>query len=359
MTPEARGSRDQPSGASPRACRSSNSSSENAARTPFSGSSTTEGITLFRGLFKPQRAAAEAADWTRRHFEDEHVRLLRARLRRAGRSGRRVHAALGVNRSVPQADGRGRRADRFGNPPCLPGGHGRRRDVQGFLEEWTVERIGLVEEGEHVQRTVMHQSFKRKLAAGDEAFDQEAVVRWIAFGAHVRPTQKRAQPVERNQKLVGIVGADDAAAARQRNRLDDTRKRQRSRQLARIRVDSRGEKPRHRKTGVAKPLARALLVACGCSRPGGMDGEIERRGGSRGDDRRPVAKGNDSVEPTCPRRVDDRLDRSVLIMKPDGDGAILPRIFQHVASIGREDQLDAKLLGGVTEGTRLIARRRR
>ena len=82
------------------------------------------------------------------------------------------------------------------------GRHRRRRDVEGFLEEWTVERIGLVEQGEHVQRAVMHQPFKRKLPSGDEAFDQDAVVRLVPFRANLRQTQERAQPVERDEKLV-------------------------------------------------------------------------------------------------------------------------------------------------------------
>ena len=120
-----------------------------------------------------------------------------------------------------------------------------------------------------------------------------------------------------------------------------------------------GEKPRHRQTGGAKLLARALLVARDGSGPGRMDGQIERLTGPRGDHRRPVAERNQSIEPASPRRVDDRRHRSILVMEPDRNGAVLPRILEHVAPVGREDQLDAKPFGRFTERARLVPGRRR
>ena len=91
ITPDARGSRDQPSGDSPSAWRSSSSSSENGIVRLVSGSRR-----LDRDLLEPQRARAQAADRARGDFEDEHAAV--------------VDAALGVDRAVLQADGRGRRA---------------------------------------------------------------------------------------------------------------------------------------------------------------------------------------------------------------------------------------------------------
>ena len=67
----------------------------------------------------------------------------------------------------------------------------RRRDVERFLEERAVERIRLVEERQDVQRPVMEQPFERKLAAGDEAFDQHALVRVVPLRADIRKTQQR------------------------------------------------------------------------------------------------------------------------------------------------------------------------
>jgi hypothetical protein len=46
-------------------------------------------------------------------------------------------------------------------------------------------------------------------------------------------------------------------------------------------------------------------------------------------------------------------------MEPDGYGAVLPRILEHVAPVSREDQLDAKPFGRFAEGARLVPGRRR
>ncbi len=67
-----------------------------------------------------------------------------------------------------------------------------RRDVQGFLEERAVERVGLVEERQDVQRPVLQQTLERELAARDEAFHQQALVRVVPLRADLRQTEQRA-----------------------------------------------------------------------------------------------------------------------------------------------------------------------
>jgi hypothetical protein len=90
-----------------------------------------------------------------------------------------------------------------------------------------------------------------------------------------------------------------------------------------------------------------------------MDWKIERLTSTCGDDRRPVTEGNESIESAGPRGVDDRLHRSILVVEPDWNGTVLPRILEHVAPVGREDQLDAEPLGRFTERARLVPGRRR
>ena len=48
-----------------------------------------------------------------------------------------------------------------------------RRDVDRLLEEGAVERVGLVEEREHLELAVGQQALQRDLAPGDEVLDQE------------------------------------------------------------------------------------------------------------------------------------------------------------------------------------------
>src|SRR5438034_1035442 len=57
----------------------------------------------------------------------------------------------------------------------LPFGQARRRDVDGFLEVRTVQRIGLVENGEDAQGTVSDQAFYRHFFARYEAFDDDLI----------------------------------------------------------------------------------------------------------------------------------------------------------------------------------------
>ena len=54
-----------------------------------------------------------------------------------------------------------------------------------FFEEWTVERIRLVEDGQRVEHAVMKHALDRVFPAGNEALDKNRVVRLIALGAHV------------------------------------------------------------------------------------------------------------------------------------------------------------------------------
>src|SRR5213593_4094445 len=76
-------------------------------------------------LLEPQRPGAEAADRTRPHFKDEYAPV--------------VHAALGMNRPVPQADRNSGARDGVDDVFLHRRGRRRRRDVEGFLEERPIE----------------------------------------------------------------------------------------------------------------------------------------------------------------------------------------------------------------------------
>ena len=158
ITPEAAVSRLQPSEDSPSACRSSSSSSE------------------IGGAVRRLRANRSA-------------RAHRPPIGRAATSSTKtpvaLHAALGVNRSVAQAEGAGRLATAAIDRALRVVGRRRRREVDGLFEEWPVERIGLVEDREQLQGAVVHQPFERELAALDEPLDQRDVARLVALGPHV------------------------------------------------------------------------------------------------------------------------------------------------------------------------------
>ena len=60
-----------------------------------------------------------------------------------------------------------------------------------------------------------------------------------------------------------------------------------------------------------------------------------------------------------PRGLRDCRDRLVLVLKPDGERRILPGIVEHVAPIGRVDEVDTEPFGRFAKRPRLISRRRR
>ena len=105
---------------------------------------------------------------------------------------------------------------------CVAVRRRRRRDVDRLLEERAVERIGLVEDGKHVQRAVVHQPLERVLASGDEPFDQRDRVRVVPLGAHVGRSHSARSRSTAAASAGRIVGAHHAAAARQRDRLQHT-----------------------------------------------------------------------------------------------------------------------------------------
>ena len=74
-----------------------------------------------------------------------------------------------------------------------------------------------------------------------------------------------------------------------------------------------------------------------------MARQPEARGRARGQDRRAIADREHAVKRRVPRGGDDRLERRVLLVEADGDGAIAPRIVELLAAIGREHELDAEL----------------
>ena len=93
----------------------------------------------------------------------------------------------------------------------IVGRQARGRDVDRLLEEGAVERVGLVEERQHVQLAVGQQPLQRHLEAGDERLDQEMVS--LGRARSRRSSSRPRDARERRDELGRVVGADHAAAA--------------------------------------------------------------------------------------------------------------------------------------------------
>ena len=200
---------------------------------------------------------------------------------------------------------------------CLNGREPRRRDVDGFLEERPVERIGLVEDGEHAEAAVVEDSFHGELRAGNEPLNQDSVIGGIAHRLNLALRQQAGDALEGGDELFPIVSADHAAAPRQRERLQDAGRRHLGRQSRGIVGESKRRETRAR-SAVPRPMP-IWRAACGSPR-------AQRRGGApaiqapRGPRRhhgRPIP---DREEPVEGRRAgvgDDCLDRRVLVVEPN------------------------------------------
>src|SRR5262245_47267186 len=105
------------------------------------------------------------------------------------------------------------------------GGH-----IDRLLEERTIERIGLVEQRQHLQIAVVQQPLECYLEAWNELLDQERL--WLIFG--IQRFEQGGQSRNRGYELLRGVGPNHAAAAIQSQWLDDTRQVDLRRQQVRV-----------------------------------------------------------------------------------------------------------------------------
>jgi hypothetical protein len=124
-------------------------------------------------------------------------------------------AELGVDGPRLEAEGARRRRHGVGHASLVGRRPARRRDVDGFLERRSVQRIGLVEQRQHVQRAAGEDAFERQLGAGDERFDQDE---GGGVGIGTAQGRVREQPLEPSQR----VASDARSSARMTPRLPDS-----------------------------------------------------------------------------------------------------------------------------------------
>ena len=110
-----------------------------------------------------QRPGAQTADGTGRHLDDHQSTV-----------GADPH--FGMDRALPQPHGGRRRRHRGGQRGQHRGRLAGRGDIDRLLEEGTVERVGLVEDRQHLEDPVHQEGLDRHLGAGDEALDQDRLV---------------------------------------------------------------------------------------------------------------------------------------------------------------------------------------
>ena len=92
---------------------------------------------------------------------------------------------------------------------------------------------------------------------------------------------------------------------------------------------------------------------------GGMPGQAETLRDACADDRRPIADHKQAIDRTGGGGLQDRRHRRVLVVEPNRNRGVPPRILDQMTPIGREDELRANPVRRVSKRTRLVAGRRR
>ena len=121
---------------------------------------------------------------------------------------------------------------------------------------------------------------------------------------------------------------------------------------------------RERTTAPGRPASRRrsrVSSLCRAATAAGwrMPRQAEPLGDARADHGRAIADDEQAVERTHRGRLENRRDRGVLVVKPDRNRLVLPRILDQMTAIGREDELHPKPRGGIAKRARLVSGRRR
>ena len=133
----------------------------------------------------------------------------------------RVPPELRMHGPRDKTEGRHRLADALGDAYLGDPAETARGDVDALLEERTVKRIGLVEDRQHLEPAVEQQPLQRDLRPRDEGLDQKQ--RSFILVPCIR--HDGAHPLDGGRELPGVIGPNDPAAGRHRNRLDHAGKR--------------------------------------------------------------------------------------------------------------------------------------
>ena len=101
-----------------------------------------------------------------------------------------------MHRTLPQPHGGRRRRHRGGQRGLDQGRLAGRGDIDRLFEERAVERVGLVEDRQHLEDPAHQEGLDRDFGAGDEALDQD---RLAGPDDGPNPLRGRRQPGRRHR----------------------------------------------------------------------------------------------------------------------------------------------------------------
>ncbi len=201
-----------------------------------------------------QRPRAQTADRARGHLD--HPRPAP------------VDAQLGVHRTFAQPE---RRTGPRGLPLDRVPDRGRvtrRRDVDRLFEDRSDERVRLVEQGEHMEPSVVEKSLDGHLVARHILLDEHMPRVDRTLPANVPTAQQLSDPLERGDELHGGVRADHAATRGEAAGLQDAGVRRAPRRGPRVGIHGYEQELRSRQARLGESHPHRVLVARGQDRLG-------------------------------------------------------------------------------------------
>jgi hypothetical protein len=106
-------------------------------------------------------------------------------------------------------------------------------------------------------------------------------------------------------------------------------------------------------------LTRGSFVPRDGGRRPRVTGQAEGFHHAGSDDCRSISYSDHPIDGSALSRVEDGPDRSRFVVETNRQGVVMPWVVEHVAPVGREDQVHTQTFRGFSEGARLITGRSR
>ena len=228
-------------------------------------------------------------------------------------------------------------------------GQARRGHVDGLLEVRALEGIRLVEHRQDLEGAAAQEALDGHLHARDVALDQQRRVRVLAGLGEDRP-DSLGRGVGRRR----IVGADHAAASRQRNRLDHAGKTDLAGELRHVRVGPGDPVVGLAQVGGREGSTHRGLVPGRRDRLGRVVREPQARGGQRGHEHPLLVGADHGVERLILRPGDDGIGGGLGPPQVHDQRPVSHRPRHRLPALGGDHHLGVQRPGRVEEIARAV-----
>lgn len=257
-----------------------------------------------------------------------------------------VDAEFGVDGAVGEGEGGGGGLDGGDDVPLAVFGEAGGSDVDGFLEVWAVERVGLVEDGEGEELPAAEEGFDGDFFAGDEGFDEEAVGGAAAFFADMGEGEDALEAAGGAEEGCGVVGADDAAGAVEGEGLDDEGVVEAVCDGSEVLVEAEEAPLGRGDAALREALAEDGFVAGAEDGVGGVGAELEFFGGAGGEEGAGIIDGDDGVEREAVGVAGDGGRAAFGVVVGEAEPAAGVHVGEGLVDVGGDDDVEAEFAGG-------------